>query len=283
MHCKDITFDEAKKCMDEMISKGLIRVTLTGGECTLNKDFIKIYKYFKENGVLVDVYTNGVLLNDEIFEVFAELPPNRVEMTIYNSYDNEPRPYQNALRFKKQNINVLIKFTVATTTIQYFDFVKTWCEENHFKFKFDTDITDALDNSETSVYQIDTEEKIRLDKLRVHNASPKSGMKCFSCGAGNVSFHINSHFGLGLCCRDEKRYSLFENSFEEAYAKMCETIMRFKYMPYGNCNNCFARPICRMCYLRCRKIENADGSIAIEAPIEFCEATRKYYKALFGE
>lgn len=282
VHCKDISFEIAKPYIDEMILNGLFRVTLTGGECTLNKDFLTIYRYFKENGVLVDVYTNGVVINPSIFETFEKLPPNRIEMTIYNSYANDPRPYHNALEFQKRGFNVLIKFTLTKTTIPYFNFVKTWCGEHNFSFKFDTDIFDAYDNSNTNAYQIDIEDKIRFDRLRAKNVFPKREMLCFSCGAGNVSYHINSKFELGLCCKDCNRFSLLDTSFTEAYAKMKSLIMEFKNKAYSNCNNCFARPICRMCYLRCIKSTDEHGNTTLTVPESFCKATQEYYKKLFS-
>ena len=279
--CEDVSFEMAKPYLDEMISMGLIRATLTGGECTLNKDFKAIYKYLKENGVLVDVYTNGVKLDEEIISLFKEFPPNRVEMTIYNSYANQPSPYENALLLKSCGINVLIKFTVTTVTLPFFDEVKDWCSTNKFSFKFDTDITDAFDDTATSKYQIGLDDKIKLDRIRAKNASSKRKMSCFSCGAGNVSFHINSHFALGLCCRDEERYDLKDSTFAECYSNMVDKILMYKYLPYTNCTTCFAKSICRMCYLRANKKVDSNGLTVVEAPKDFCKRTQEYYKMLF--
>lgn len=282
-HCEDISFETAKPYIDEMISMGLIRATLTGGECTLNKDFKKIYKYFKENGVLVDVYTNGILLDDDIFSLLEEYPPNRVEMTIYNSFESQPAPYQNALRLQANNINVLIKFTVTTTTLPYFEEVNNWCKLHKFPFKFDTDITDAFDDTATSKYQISLDEKIKLDRIRAKSGMPKRKMLCFTCGAGNVSFHINSHFELGLCCRDANRHNLLESTFSECYSMMTRKIKVFKNLLYHNCTTCFAKSICRMCFLRAEKRIAGNGLPYLVAPEDFCKRTQEYYKKLFNE
>ena len=280
---KDVSFETAKPYLDEMISLGLIRATLTGGECTLNKDFEIIYRYFKENGVLVDVYTNGIMLNESIFALFNEYPPNRVEMTIYDSINSQPKPYENALKLKKSNINVLVKFTVTTVTVQFFEEVKDWCSVNGFQFKFDTDISDAFDESQTSIYQIDLNEKIRLDKIRANNRMSEKKMTCFSCGAGNVSYHINSNFELGLCCRDKDRYPLIGSTFTDRYLEMKQKILKYKHLPYEGCSMCFAKPICRMCFLRAIKKPSLDGSISLKVPEKFCEDTRKYYNCIFTE
>lgn len=283
VYYNDVSFETAKPYLDEMISSGLIRATLTGGECTLNKDFERIYRYLKENGVLVDVYTNGILLNNNIFTLFDEYPPNRVEMTIYDSINNQPKPYENALKLKNNNINVLVKFTVTTTTLQYFEEVRDWCSTNGFSFKFDTDISDAFDESHTSKYQIELSEKVRLDRIKANNKSSKKDMTCFSCGAGNVSYHINSNFELGLCCRDKDRYPLIGSSFVDRYSEMKRKILKFKHQPYEGCSMCFAKPICRMCFLRAIKAESPGGTVILKAPEKFCIDTQKYYKCLFAE
>ena len=283
VYYNDVLFETAKPYLDEMISSGLIRATLTGGECTLNKDFERIYRYLKENGVLVDVYTNGILLNNNIFALFDEYPPNRVEMTIYDSINNQPKPYENALKLKNNNINVLVKFTVTTTTLQYFKEVRAWCSTNEFSFKFDTDISDAFDESHTNKYQIELSEKVRLDRSRANNKSSKKDMTCFSCGAGNVSYHINSNFELGLCCRDKDRYPLIGSSFVDRYSEMKRKILKFKHQPYEGCSMCFAKPICRMCFLRAIKAESPGSTVILKAPEKFCIDTQKYYKYLFAE
>lgn len=280
---KDVSFEIARPYLDEIVSMGLIRVTLTGGECILHKDFRKIYVYFKEKGVLVDIYTNGILLDEEIFALFDELPPNRVEMSIYDSITNQSKPYENALRLKNNNINVLIKCTVTTMTLPFFDEIREWCSSNKVDFKFDTDISDAFDGSQTSQYQIGLTDKIRLDKMRIKSKMPGRKMKCFSCGAGNVSYHINSNFELGLCCRDLERYPLLGSTFHDSYNEMVDKILKYKNMPYENCTKCFAKSICRMCYLRALKKDCPDGSIRLKASKKFCEETQKYYTYLFNE
>ena len=48
MNSYSINFEQAKKIIDEASDLGAFDVTLTGGECTINKDFIKIAKYIKK-------------------------------------------------------------------------------------------------------------------------------------------------------------------------------------------------------------------------------------------
>ena len=76
---KEVSFEEAKEMIDYFVSEGLFEVYLSGGECLLLKDFLKIYRYIKEKGVFVTVFTNGTLITDEIFECWRKLPPSSVK------------------------------------------------------------------------------------------------------------------------------------------------------------------------------------------------------------
>lgn len=57
-----LQFEVAKKTIDKLISKvdgKVIKVNLTGGEPTVNKDFEKILNYMYDNNILVGLTTNG--------------------------------------------------------------------------------------------------------------------------------------------------------------------------------------------------------------------------------
>ena len=56
-------FKNMKAIIDFLIDNGLFICYLTGGECLIHPDFVKIYKYLKKRGVLVVILTNASLLN----------------------------------------------------------------------------------------------------------------------------------------------------------------------------------------------------------------------------
>lgn len=278
----DVTFEKAKPVIDDAISMGLLHVILTGGECTLNKDFLKIYKYLKENGVLVDVYTNGVDISEDVYETFEKLPPNKVEITIYNKEDK--RPYNTCLRLKKMKVNLLVKFTVTTTTVSDFDYVSLWCKENGLDFQFDADIFDGLNYNKPSKYMVNENKKLELDKLKYGNYVPTSTKKitCFECGAGNISAHINANFELACCSKSNERYSLQDSSFEKEYSKMKNAILKVKGNDIVNCKGCIAREFCRMCSVKAQKNILPDGNVEYVVDRNFCKDAMYKYHKLFG-
>lgn len=279
---KDVTFKEAKPVIDDAVSMGLMHITLTGGECTLNKDFLKIYKYFKERGVLVDVYTNGVKISEKVYKTFEKLPPNKVEITIYSR--NDKSVYDTCLRLKKMQINLLAKFTVTTTTVADFDYVSNWCKENEINFQFDSDIFDGLDYNMPSKYMLNENKKLEFDKLKYQNYIPTSTKKitCFECGAGNISAHINANFELACCSKSNERYSLKGSSFAKEYSKVKEAILKVKGDDIINCKGCIAREFCRMCSVKAQKKVLPNGKIEYMVDKKYCKAAMDKYHKLFG-
>ena len=52
-----ISFDKAKKIIDEAYISNIYGIALTGGECTTNKDFLKIAKYVREKRMPLSILT----------------------------------------------------------------------------------------------------------------------------------------------------------------------------------------------------------------------------------
>ena len=63
----------------------MLFLTFTGGDVFVRKDFLDIYMYAKKKGFIIEIYTNGVLINDNIVEVFTKYPPLLVDISLYGS------------------------------------------------------------------------------------------------------------------------------------------------------------------------------------------------------
>lgn len=162
---KEVSFEEAKIMIDHLISNGLFEVFLSGSECLLLKDFLKIYRYFKENGVFVTIFTNASLINDEILKCWSELPPSSVEITFYNdSFCSAP--FTNLIKLREMGINVLPKFTMTNTTVVYYENVKNWMDSHNFLLNVDSTLYDGIDELHSHIkdkYSIDSaQEKLYL-------------------------------------------------------------------------------------------------------------------------
>lgn len=66
---KDFTTEELKKIIDECKSLGTVHFTIHGGEILLRDDIEEIINYIKDNGMFVNLVTNGLLLPKKIDKV----------------------------------------------------------------------------------------------------------------------------------------------------------------------------------------------------------------------
>ncbi len=89
-----ITYKNAKEIIDEAVQLGVSAVCITGGECTINKDFLKIAKYVRRKYLELYILTNGQILYDNkyLFNEVVNLYPSSVKVSLYsmnaNIHDN---------------------------------------------------------------------------------------------------------------------------------------------------------------------------------------------------
>lgn len=85
-HAEDfLSKDDVIQMLDLLYDEGILFLTLTGGEVLTRKDFAEIYAYAKRKGFLMEVFTNGYALTEEVIALFQQLPPLLVDISLYGS------------------------------------------------------------------------------------------------------------------------------------------------------------------------------------------------------
>ena len=82
----ELTLDEYRKLLDEARAMGCISLLLTGGEVCCKRDFPEIAEYAASIGMLVDIYTNGLAVTDELFDRICALKPNSMSFSLYGGH-----------------------------------------------------------------------------------------------------------------------------------------------------------------------------------------------------
>jgi MoaA/NifB/PqqE/SkfB family radical SAM enzyme len=80
----ELTPSEAQSLLDDLRDAGVFRLTLSGGEVMLRRDFWEIVEGARARGFSVNVYTNGLKLGDEAVERLAALWPTTVSISVYS-------------------------------------------------------------------------------------------------------------------------------------------------------------------------------------------------------
>lgn len=80
---EELTPDEWKGVVDQLCEMGCISLLLTGGEVCAKEGFIDIARYASGKGMLVDIFSNGIGIDDEMFDAIVALKPNSLSFSLY--------------------------------------------------------------------------------------------------------------------------------------------------------------------------------------------------------
>lgn len=87
-----LSTEEVKNIIDKLFEAGVLFLYFTGGEIFTRPDFLDIYIYAKKKGFIVELLTNGTLINSEIIRVFNLFPPASISISMYGK--NEESYYR---------------------------------------------------------------------------------------------------------------------------------------------------------------------------------------------
>ena len=197
-----VRFPEIEIHLNELIRHGLLFCTLTGGEVTLHPDFLEIYSYLRSHGVIVDVYSNGHSLREEVLSIFETFPPSAVEISIYslrddilaNEYrvqgtDPARRVLANILRLKAAGVNVVCKTFENAMTANEIPEIIDWCTQSGVRHYSSSNFTEAYDGADLSAFS--------LGKLT--DSSQGANVIALPCGTRNYGCALDSAFRMSPC------------------------------------------------------------------------------------
>lgn len=268
--------------LDEITAAGCMNLLLTGGEPLVRRDFPRIYRRAKENGLLVTVFTNATLITDDILALFEKLPPHQVEITVYGA----TRPVYESITgvegsFERSmagirkllaiGLNVRLKTVIMSLNSHEFFAMQDIAETFGVKFRFDAAIFPRLNGERSPLeLRVPAKEAVRLEFADGRRAQqwteyyqrlrglPLSD-RLYHCGAGLSSFHIDPRGYLQPCLlTSEPRFSLKEGSFAEGWSNVIPRVRDIKAGAAYACNSCEKIGICGFCpaYF---KMENGAG------------------------
>lgn len=261
-----VRFDEIHHQLSDLIDAGLLFCTLTGGESILHPDFIAIYRFLKERGVIVEVFSNGINFGDDILALFAELPPVAVEISIYSLDNGRMRDVfgsrtsdaasavqTNVRRLRAAGVKVVCKSFVNTLTIDEVSRVERWCLDNAVEYYSSAEISQAYDGAD----------------LRGFSAAPgqpkPSNVRaaiCLPCGTKNYGSAITSAFGLYPCPSirlPDCVFSMRELGVAESIRRMKAFMRRFQDEAiHGACGGASG---CANCMAYAKPVRDVDGQI----------------------
>src|SRR4030095_7360725 len=146
---------EVEALIDQMVEAGTLYLTITGGDPMMRPDFPAIYRHAKQAGLLVTVFFDGVLVTERIIELFRDLPPSLVEVSIYGAtaetYERVTRvpgsyeKFRAGLdRLRAAGLRLGLKSVLMTLNQHEMVAMETMAEEWGGRFRYDSAIFPCL-------------------------------------------------------------------------------------------------------------------------------------------
>jgi len=300
----ELTYEEHCRIIDEIAAAGCLWLLFTGGEILARNDFLDIYRYAKQKGLLITLFTNGVLVTERIADLLAEWRPFSIEITLYGrtreTYERitgVPGSYDRCLQgirlLKSRGLPLKLKAMVITLNVHEIWPMKKFAEEDlGSEFKFDAMINPRVDCSPGPLkVRLTPEEVVALDSqdsrrmmawrqfasefiLPTPSECPE-GM--YQCGGGMKNFAIDPYGHLSTCVLSwAESFDLRKGSFQEGWDIFLRKVRESKITRRTKCTSCQLIALCGMCPANAY-LENQDP----ETPVDFlCQVAHLRAQAL---
>lgn len=215
--------ESVKASLREWADAGCLYLLITGGDPMMRKDFADVYRYARELGMIVTVFCDGILVTDKIIDLFRELPPRKVEISIYgataDTYESVTRvpgshakAWTGIRRLLDADIRVGLKTILMTLNTHELDAMEAQAKELGVGFRYDAAIFPCLPDgsgdpldlrvSPEEVVAHETANPQRRamwkEKILATERLPVTD-RIYTCGAGATSFYTDPFGNLSPC------------------------------------------------------------------------------------
>lgn len=269
---RELSTEQIKTIIDQMVDAGVLFLTLTGGEPLLRPDFVEIYTYARSKGLLVILFTNGTMITEEIADLLKEIRPFNVEISlygatpeVYEAVTRVPGSYAKCVRgiklIHERGIPLTLKTELMTLNFHELTEMKALADDLGVNFRYDGLLWPRLDRTgkfpqevqlplETLVaFDSDDQERqesVEKELERLGNLKSRNE-RVFSCGAGLRNFHLDSEGRMSICIMlREPSYSLLEVPLMQAWNQIGELRKLTRTMS-SPCLSCDLNILCSQC------------------------------------
>lgn len=302
----EMSYKKIIEILDILHEKGILFITLTGGEIFTRKDFTDIYLYAKQKGFLIELFTNGTALNEQLIELFKKYPPLLIDVSIYGGCE---KTYQkitgvsgafdkvitNCRKLVDAKIRLSLKSPIMNETYDEIVAMQAIADEIGAPICFSFEICSTVDgDSCTLEHQVPLKKMLKYefdDAIRTKNKTEESrgiiqnnvefvkqGLRpLFRCKIGLNSFIIDYQGNMCPCMKfKHKGIKLTKNNFD----KIWEEFGAYRKMYISDrckCSSCKMIDYCEVCPAEMDFLYN-DFEYRPSAACKYAEARTMFYK-----
>ena len=293
-----LTVQQWKDIIHQAWEAGMIRATLTGGECLTYPGFKDIYMYLRDLGCEVSVLTNGYLIDEEWIQFFQKNKPMAMQITLYGQNEDVYERVTGQRGFTKvtENIRKMMEaelpVSLAVTpskylgndifeTIRFGESMKTHLNVNSYLMppRKETGRSGQKDDLNIDFYVrlwrfLDKKEGEPVKVIPERELPPIGGpahecSECgLQCGGGRSCFNIDWKGNMCPCNQLAmvESYPL-EIGFAEAWKQINQAVENWPRV--AECEGCAYAPLCSQC--AARMLQYVEPG---KQPIPMCEEVR---------
>lgn len=301
----ELTLTEISGIADQAVALGTLWCLITGGEPLLRKDFKEIYLMLRRKGLLISLFTNACLVDEEMAAFLKKYPPRDIEVTVYGvtreTYEQVTRTPGSFNAFKrgldlliKSGLKIRLKAMALRSNVHELQAIADFCRAHTMDFfRFDPLLHlrydgNAQRNREiraerlsprevVSIEQADEERAHALekgcDKLIFAHEGHTDCNHLFHCGAGNSSFAV-SYDGFFRLCSDlwhpDTIFDLRKGKLADAWNRLVPEVRDLRSDAVSFLEHCRNCPIVNLCMWCPAHAHLETGELDGETPY-FCE------------
>ena len=278
----ELSLAEIGRIAEEAVSLGAVWCLLSGGEPLLREDFREVYLALKRKGLLLSVFTNATLVNEEHVRLFREYPPREIEVTVYGvteaTYEKVTRKPGSFRAFRKgldllleSGLKVRMKTMGLRTNVGELPAIATFCRERtkdffrfdpflHLRFDRDEARNEDIRKERLSPDEIVALEKSdgerfealekNCDKLIVPEFERITCGHLLHCGAGLRNFTLSYEGTFRLCSslwHPACIISLREAGLRDAWEKLVPKVRKMESGRKAFLERCRVCPLINLC------------------------------------
>lgn len=264
-----LSIEEWKLIIDGAIENGMIFASLTGGECLTYFGFKELYSYLYSKGIMINILTNGVLL-DRFIDFFVQKPPRLIQVSVYGSSESEYYNITGYKMHKKVSDNIEsamlhgLSISISVTPNKYLkspmEIVKKYDligikggiadtliipreETGRGIDKLKLDFSESLELSKEINEYTNNDRDVSIEK-NIHDIS--TSYKGLTCSAGRSDFTVNWKGEMMMCVSIYEAYGYpLVEGFANAWKKTSQASKEY-VMPY-ECDSCKYIEFCSNC------------------------------------
>ena len=251
-------------------------MTFTGGEIFTRSDFLDIYMYAKKKGFLVELFSNGYLINESIIGVLKEYPPLLVDISLYGASEDTykkitgisgafERVIENCKKIKETKYKSVFKIANYKRYITRSRENEIFGRKSGSSFTYTFEITPTIDKDESpQKYRVPLDTALSYEfnnyydqlkrgernKISNYNEIMKDltdSDSVYFCNVALNSFVIDYRGRMCPCMKlRHKGISLFDNEFDKIWKEFA-IYSRKKASSTYICTQCDSKYYCDIC------------------------------------